>query len=119
MRLILILLMVTGGLIAIQPAFSRAKVIALWSDFKAFEAGAAERPEGKALLALGGESKSETFEDLLRKLWALKVCTAVPYLGVIVSALSASALVVEIKRKRIAEPDAAPNGGLGAPPILP
>jgi len=73
MRLILILLMVTGGVIAIQPAFSRAKVTALWSDFKAFQARVAERPDGKTILALGGESSAESFEDLLRKLFELRV----------------------------------------------
>jgi len=93
------------------PSFNRAKVIALWSDFKAFEAAVAERPDGKAVLALGGESKSETFTDLLRKLWELRGCTAVPYLGILVSALSGAALVLDLIRVRGVEPGASPNGG--------
>jgi hypothetical protein len=104
MRVILITLMVTGGLIVIQPAFSRAKIIALWSDFKAFEARVAERTDGKAILALGGESSAESFEDLLRNLWELRGCTAVPYLGVAVSAVSAVALVLDSRRKKNVEP---------------
>jgi len=111
MRLILVLLMVSGGLIAIQPAFSRARVIALWSDFKAFESRVAARDDGKAILALGGESNAESFEDLLRKLWELRGSTAVPYLGVLVSAFSAFALVLDIRRKKSVEPITGANAG--------
>ena len=119
MRVILILLMVTGGLIAIQPALSRAKVLVLWSDFKAFEARVAERTDGKAILALGGESSAESFEDLLRKLWELRGCTAVPYLGGIVSALSAGALALDLSRKKKVIQPLHPNGGPAPPPVIP
>jgi len=115
MRLILILLILAGVLIAIQPAFDRAKITQLISDMKMFEARVSERTDGKDILALGGESRAEHFEDLIQKLYELETRKAAPLLGVTVSLLSAVALALDVAKKRTVEPSDGANATLGAP----
>lgn len=109
MRLIFILLILCGLLIAIQPPFSRARVVGLWSDFKQFEANVARLDDGQAALALGGENPKESFADLLQKLSDLQSSPTVSYLGILVSVLSAFALVLDIRRKRSVGPPTGAN----------
>ena len=93
--------MVCGGVVAVQSAFRQACVVALWSDFKAFEAKVAGLDNGKAVLSLGGESSSDNLESLVDKLWRLERSSAHTIeLGLLVSILSALGLVLDFRRTK-------------------
>jgi hypothetical protein len=100
MRLILCALMLCGAAIAVQPVFQTARVVALWSDFEAFKGKVAALENGNAALLMGGESDSERFDDLLRKLWALRNDPLPTALGVVVFLLAALGLGLDISRGR-------------------
>ena len=101
MRLILCLLILCGLAIAVQSGLRQARVVALWSDFKAFEARVAELDNGKAVLSLGGESSSENFEGLVDRLWRLERSSARGImLGLLVFTLSALGLVLDLRRTK-------------------
>jgi hypothetical protein len=104
MKPILILLIILGGLIAFQPIVSTMEIANLHSNFVAFQAKAASHPEGRIILALGGENDSDHFEDLVSKLSNLKSNRFMLFLGASVSALSLLGLILEEKRNNRKSP---------------
>jgi hypothetical protein len=100
MKIVFGLLMILGVLVAVQPAFQAASVVGLWSDFKQFGARVADMENGSVILSLGGEDDSETFEDLLDKLWALKNSSTSGGLGVLIIFLAAFGLVLDIAKEK-------------------
>jgi len=93
--------MLCGAGIAVQSALHQADVVALWSDFKAFEARVAELDNGKAVMSLGGESSSDNLEGLVAKLWRLERSSAHTIeLGLLVFGLSALGLILDFRRTK-------------------
>lgn len=101
MRLLFCILMICGVAVAVQPTLRNTGVVALWSDFKAFEGKVAALEDGEEILSIGGENGSETFADLLRKLWNLhrEDNYFSPVLGIFIFFLSAYGLGLEISRE--------------------
>jgi hypothetical protein len=109
--------MLCGAAIAVQSVFRQASVVALWSDFKAFEAKVAELDNGKAVLSLGGESSSDNLESLVDKLWKLERSSAHTIeLGLLVFILSALGLALDFRRTK--RSNKALQATAAAPPVL-
>ena len=100
MRLIFCILMICGLAVVAQDTFQKAHVVALWSDFLTFESKVKHLENGNAILSMGGEINSETFDDLLGKLLALKNSSFPIVLGFLVFLLSALGLVLDIIKAR-------------------
>jgi hypothetical protein len=101
MKTLLTLLLLLGAFITAESVIgSRAAVVAIWSDFKAFEARVAADDAGARILKYGGESDSQNFDQLLRSLWDLPLESRNKFPGILVMILAATGLIIEIKKKK-------------------
>jgi len=100
-KTLLILQLLAGLALAfITPAFQQADAVALWSDFKAFEARVRADEAGSRILDFGGENPKEGFEQLLDRLFNLGPSLPSRAIGLLISGSSAVALFLLSRTKR-------------------
>ena len=101
MKTILILLFLFGAFIYAESIIgSRASVVAIWADFKAFESRVAVDEAGSRILKYGGESDAQNFDQLLQSLWDLPLESRNKFPGIFVMILSIIGLILESKKKK-------------------
>jgi len=85
------------GLYFMGEAFLReARRCSVMSDFSAFRARVADTSEGEAILNLGGERESDTFDDLVGK--SLSAVRSNPLPGILLIVLATVALMLDARR---------------------
>ena len=103
MKVLLCLILLAGAFLMFSPIKHSAEKTALWSDFKAFEAEVARDEAGKRILSYGGENGKDNFELLLDRLWRLGSSETPFWLGLFIVLLSATGLVIEMRKPAKAE----------------
>lgn len=82
----------------LSPINHSMEKTALWSDFKAFESKVAADEAGKRILSYGGENVKDNFGLLLDRLWRLGSNETPFWLGLFIVLLSATGLVLEVRK---------------------
>jgi len=119
MKLILAAIALCGLYLIVDDAvLSKARRVALWSDYFAFQARLRQAGHAEEVLALGGERDDED----LRQLWerVLRDVRGNGRVGVLLLALSLTGSVLEYRRRpnsnNAPAADAAPPGAPASPP---
>ena len=74
--------------------------IAVWSDFKAFQARVAQNDQCADTLKYGGESEHESFDDLITKVWNLKDdWKMIRYVGILLIFMPVIQIAADRKRR--------------------
>ena len=87
------------ALVVLVPGFERAKVTALWSDFKMFEARVRADDAGVRILNYGGENPNDSFKHLLERLRRSHTSEFSQAVGLLISIISASSIFFLCLRK--------------------
>lgn len=78
--------------------------IAVWSDFKAFQARVAQNDQCADILKHGGESEHKCFDDLITKVWNLKdAWRMIRYVGILLIFIPVIQIAAD-RKKRDREP---------------
>lgn len=99
MKIILSLILFSGLATALSPHAGKAKTVALWSDFKAFESRVLADPAGERVLSYGGENQEDSFSILLDRLFHLHESSSATVLGLVTSVLAVLGFLIEFKSK--------------------
>ena len=103
-----ILIAVLGLTLIVYSTLQSTHPIRVWSDLKAFEAKVVESGN-QDVLALGGESDRDTFEELLSSIWALQDdWNMIRYVGILL--IFIPIFQIALDRKKM-------NSEQGVPPL--
>ena len=88
-----------GVVLIAYSNFQSRRPIQVWSDLKAFQARVVQSGHAE-VLELGGESNSQTFEGLLKSVWALKDdWSVIPYVGMLLIFIPILQIASDRKRR--------------------
>jgi len=107
MKVILILLLLSGIWTMLEGIKLKANAVSVASDLKSFESRVAAEKEGKKILEFGGENENESFEDLIRKVNFIDEDLHVVTAGFVVTCLSGIGLFLAYGKNESNQPEVA------------
>ena len=97
-KLLLLLQLLTGlALATIVPAFQRTQLLALASDFEAFQDRVRSDEAGARILHFGGENPKDSYDQLMKRLWSLQPPNVSIAIGVFISITSCLSLLLHAR----------------------